>query len=67
MTILYECEICYCIHPWDWNGDCRDDANRYNGIEDFEERTGISEFNEATGKLQIELRSMDERLEADLS
>ena len=24
----YECGICDQIHPWDWDGDCRDDANR---------------------------------------
>ena len=26
--MFYECGICDSIHPWDWNGDCRDDANR---------------------------------------
>jgi hypothetical protein len=26
---FYECGICDCLHPWDWNGDCRDDANRF--------------------------------------
>lgn len=25
---FYECGICGSNHPWDWNGDCRDDANR---------------------------------------
>jgi len=28
MNKFYECGICDCIHPWLWNGDCRDDANR---------------------------------------
>lgn len=25
---FYECGICDGIHPWGFNGDCRDDANR---------------------------------------
>ena len=25
----YECGICDHIHPWTFNGDCRDDANRF--------------------------------------
>jgi hypothetical protein len=25
---LYECGICSCYHPWNWDADCRDDANR---------------------------------------
>ena len=33
---FYECGICECIHPWEWNGDCRDDENRlyYEDIPD---------------------------------
>jgi len=27
--IYYECGICGHYHPIEWNGDCRDDANRY--------------------------------------
>jgi hypothetical protein len=26
---FYECEICGAIHPWEWDGDCRDDSARY--------------------------------------
>jgi len=55
--ILYECGICGCYHPWDWNGDCRDDANRIFP-DTYAERLGIDEFD-------IEVRSMDERVEAD--
>lgn len=25
---VYECGICDCYHPWEWNGDCREDAAR---------------------------------------
>lgn len=25
----YECGICECLHPLQWDGDCRDDANRF--------------------------------------
>ena len=25
----YECGICNCYHPADWDGDCRDDSNRF--------------------------------------
>ena len=26
----YECGICSQLHPATWDGDCRDDANRFN-------------------------------------
>lgn len=29
MPKYYECGICGCWHPLDWDGDCRDDANRF--------------------------------------
>ena len=57
--ILYECEICSCLHLWQFNGDCRDDANRYGSVEDFCKRYNIDpDF--------VEVRSMDERVQADL-
>ena len=62
--IIYECGICSCFHPWKWNGDCRDDANRYGTPEDYLETKGIREF-DADGNLQLEVRSMDDRIEAD--
>lgn len=61
--ILYECGICSALHPWDWAGDCRDDEARYGSVEDYCERTGSSEF--LYGQLNIEIRSMTERVEAD--
>ena len=26
----YECDICGALHPWKWDGDCRDDNARFN-------------------------------------
>lgn len=48
--IFYECGICEALHPWDWNGDCREDAAR---------------FHLDTINPEDEVRSMEERLEAD--
>lgn len=59
MVVLYDCEICGGLHPWDWNGDCRDNANRYADPEDYAER------NKKIDVRTIEVRSMDERVEAD--
>ncbi len=30
---LEDCEICGALHPVGFEGDCRDDANRYHGHE----------------------------------
>lgn len=56
--ILYDCEICGGIHPWEWDGDCREDDNRYADEADYAERNGIFEYD-------IEVRSMQERMDAD--
>ena len=46
MMIFYECGICDQYHPWEWDGDCRDDANRYSDppdnaeIRSMEDRMG---------------------------
>ena len=58
--VLYECGICSCLHPWEWDGDCREDANRYCDESDYAERNGIEDV------WSIEVREMAERLEADL-
>lgn len=55
--VLYECGICESLHPWDWDGDCRDDANRYADAEDYAGRSGVSAFD-------VEVRSMEDRLAA---
>lgn len=53
--VYYDCEICGHYHPWEWNGDCRDNANRFtcNEIDAKHRREGY------------EIRTMDERVEAD--
>ena len=56
-VILYECGICDCYHPWDWTGDCRDDANRYGSPEDYAAQH-VSVY-------YVEVRPMAERLKAD--
>jgi len=53
--IFYECGICGHLHPWDWAGDCREDANRYT-----------TSYVEDTFGFDVEIRTMEERLEADL-
>ncbi len=60
MARLYECGICDCYHPWEWDGDCREDANRFDGPEDYAAHLGISEYD-------VDVSSMDERVQADLT
>jgi hypothetical protein len=55
---VYECGICDHVHPWDWDGDCRDDANRFAGVEDYCERKGIAES-------AVEVMSWEDRQAAD--
>lgn len=50
MTIFYECGICDHVHPWNWNGDCRDDKNRFTADQIPSD---------------AEVRSWEERCEAD--
>ncbi len=56
---LYDCGICDCLHPWNWRGDCRDDANRYMDEDDYIERSGLAE------DTKIAVSSMDERIDAN--
>lgn len=58
MAMLYECDICGALHPWDWNSDCRDDANRYPDAEDYAERNKVDIH-------CVEVRPMEDRLAAD--
>jgi hypothetical protein len=39
---IYECGICDCYHPWSWDGDCRDDVNRFGSPEEYAETKGIT-------------------------
>ena len=56
--ILFECGICGCYHPWEWNGDCRDDDYR-TFPDKYAEALGIDEYGD------IEIRTWEERVEAD--
>jgi len=42
---FYDCGICECYHPAEWDGDCRDDANRFN-IEQLDDRYGVHGWEE---------------------
>ena len=55
---LYECGICSCLHPWNWDGDCREDANRYGTSQEYAEKHGISDND-------IEVYSWEDRQAAD--
>lgn len=57
--ILFECGICSRLHPWDFAGDCRDDSNSFDYIEDYALAMDISDMN-------IIVRSMAQRVAADL-
>jgi len=57
-TKIYECGICGCYHPWEWDGDCRDDANRIASPEEYAKQLGVDPW-------AIEVMSMDDRIEAD--
>lgn len=56
--VLYECGICDCLHPWNWNGDCREDAARFGDVSEYAEKHGISEQD-------VEVRLWEERVNAD--
>lgn len=58
VRILYECGICSCYHPWGFDGDCRDDNNRYGAPEDYEAKYSLG-----IGTCQV--RSWEERVQAD--
>lgn len=40
---VVECGCCSCYHPKDFTGDCRDNNNRFSGMEDNVEVVGITE------------------------
>ena len=56
--VLYECDICTCYHPWDFGGDCREDANRYGAPEEYAEQHKVKPSD-------VDVRSMDDRVAAD--
>lgn len=40
---IFECGSCGGYHEVYFNDDCRDDAQRYAGVEDYAERNGLKE------------------------
>jgi hypothetical protein len=60
MHIIFECGICDHYHPWNFNGDCREDQCRFGSPEEYAEAHDCSVWD-------IEIRSMDDRIEADCS
>lgn len=58
--VLYECGICDCLHPWDWDGDCRNDEYRFADVEDYTERFKVFAHD-------VEVRSMEDRVRADFN
>ena len=58
-VILYECGICGSYHPWDFDGDCRDNANRITSPEEYAVKLHVSAYD-------VEVRSMDDRVAADI-
>lgn len=55
-AILYECDICGCLHRWEFRGDCREDSQRFADEEDFTQRTG---------ETVADVLDMDARVAAD--
>jgi hypothetical protein len=60
--IIYECGSCGSYHPWDFKGDCRDDANRFADSEDYLASLGILTH---LYEIDVETRCMCDRLKAD--
>lgn len=56
LPVYYECGICGHCHPWAFNGDCRDDANRFT----------FTRLDDAHGAGRYIVHTMDERVAADL-
>lgn len=54
VQVLYDCGICGALHPWGWDGDCRDNGNRFNNIEAFANFIGVRESD-------VEVRSWEQR------
>lgn len=56
-AVYYQCGICGCLHPWEWNGDCRENANRFT-LDQLEDMYGDDYWH-------LDIRSMEERIIAD--
>lgn len=51
-TIIYKCS-CGSYHPWNFDGDCRDDDNRYSSPEQYAEENDLDPDD-------IEVRAIDD-------
>lgn len=56
---LYECGICNNLHRWNWEGDCREDTERFGDEYDYAKRNGIDVE-------LVDVWSWGARLEADV-
>jgi hypothetical protein len=55
---VYDCEICGHFHPWNWNGDCRDNENRFSDPGEYAARLGVP-------VKSIKVLTMNQRVDAD--
>lgn len=39
--MVYECGVCSRYHPWEWSGDCRDNAHRYADLKEVAARQRV--------------------------
>lgn len=62
-AVLYACGICECYHPWEFNGDCRDNANRYGSPEAYAVTKHLS-VNQVDVRYD-RVRYVDDRVRAD--
>lgn len=53
--VYYDCEICGHLHPWEFNGDCRDNSMRFT----------CAEIDAKHRRDGYEVRTMEERVDAD--
>ena len=51
-TVIYKCS-CGSYHPWSFDGDCRDDDNRYSSPEEYAEENDLDPDD-------IEVRAIDD-------
>lgn len=58
--VLYECGSCGEHHAWTWNGDCREDKERFPGPEEYAAKVGIPVE-------LVEVVEMQDRVDADLA
>lgn len=59
---FYDCGICGHYHPINWDGDCRDDANRFT-TDQLDEKYGVGEFGkDGDGWEEVPMPGYDENM-----